>query len=59
MTQELDLPEPVTLEWIARQLEDPYAGLGAMIEKLDRVKAETVAMTDKLRAFNERSTWLT
>ena len=55
-----DLPEPVTLEWIARQLvevrdetDSLRGGLDALIEIVRRVETTTVALRDELRAFNE------
>lgn len=55
-----DLPEPVTLEWIAGQLvevrdetDSLRSGLNALIEIVRRVEAKTIALRDELRAFNE------
>ena len=55
-----DLPEPVTLEWIARQLVEMHAeidylapGLRRLIELLTGLEAKAVALHEEMRAFNE------
>jgi hypothetical protein len=54
-----DLPEPVTLDWIARQLLDAGDGtaslrarIDTLIEVLSRMEARTVAIREAMRTFN-------
>lgn len=53
-----DLPEPVTLEWIARLLVDVEEKIGGirserrlLIEMLTRIEANMAAIHEELRAF--------
>jgi hypothetical protein len=55
-----DLPEPVTREWLAHQLAEIGDGLdclqtslGALIEIVSRIEANTTAFRDEVRAFNQ------
>ena len=57
----IDLPEPVTLEWIARQLvemQEEISGASArtrtLIEILGRIEANAAALHEEMRAFNEQ-----
>ncbi|MGO9360061.1 MAG: hypothetical protein ACLP1D_20740 [Xanthobacteraceae bacterium] len=62
-----DIPDPVSLEWIARKLCEVHAhlgevhaqmdglsaGAGKLVEMLSRIEDTTIALHEEMRAFNE------